>query len=563
MSGTENNLISFVKLSDNDRIERGKRLIDDGNYLKAISSLLPVLEGNDKKLIINSSKFLASAYFFAGNSDFTLFFNFLNKETDLFMSNVYLKVAHTYLKMHDYEKALSYFKRSFEEDDTFDDLAGEIIDMIYNSRKGFKVISNDDINSRAIYSAERLVANGHFLEAIQKYEKLNNLENERVRNGLCFAYMFLGETNKAFEIIKTYGQDSILDQCSLLILYYLSHDDNGYEMIGRRLQDAKKGMSIDEKFKVGLAYAETNNFNEALNYMTYYKKASSLDLEASLYYAITCINARKYALAKEKLLDLYNFDYFNRYIYLYYLGLCEKKPNGYIRYFFDVPLDQKRFTRQKVREYLSQSDEELKKSFNENKPFFFYITRHYNSLDNANLILRICSFQEEDFYLFTRFLLLGNIVSDKFKLKVLYTMLYHKSKETNAFMSITYRGYFYDFEIPDLDFYEEFIVGVRDVVFKTLQFFLEFVEPCKIDVTTAISQIVWGMKGKSRVFNFRKKKNLSIKSCQEEVNIMSSVLCSKILDMLGVQDYFRDVLRYFKVTQEEFYNYIHKNKIDF
>lgn len=562
MGEVDNKVVQFVKLTDNDRIEKGKELIDSGSYLRAISSLLPILDNGDKKMVINSAKFLANAYFLAGNSKLTLLFNFLYKETDLFMSNVYLKVAHTYLKTHDYEKALSYFKRAFEEDDTFDDLAEEIIDMIYNSRKGFKVISNDINDSKDLLLAEKLVASGHFEEAIEEYEKLNDLNNERVRNGLSFAYMFLGESDKALSIMKEHGRGTILDLCNLLILYYLNKDTNNYDRIGQILSQKKKNLSVDEKFKVGLAYAETNNFNAALNYMSHYKDSNALDLEASLYYAITCINAGKFKQAKAKLLDLYNFDYFNRYIYMSYLDICERKIRQSIKYFFDVPFTHKKIVRQKVKDLINQDDEYLKCFFRNNKPFFFYLAKHNNSFDNANLTLRLACFQEDDFYLFTRFLLLSEDIGDNFKLKVLYNMICFKYRETNAFMSIVFRGYYYNFELPDMDFYSEFVPGVREVIFNTIEFFLKNVEPCKIDITTALSQIVWGMKGKSRVVKLRDKAKMKKEKSLKQINIMSSVLTYKILDMMGVKDFFRDVLQYYKVSQKDFYFFIDKNHIE-
>ena len=79
MGEVDNKVVQFVKLTDNDRIEKGKELIDSGSYLRAISSLLPILDNGDKKMVINSAKFLANAYFLAGNSKLTLLFNFLYK----------------------------------------------------------------------------------------------------------------------------------------------------------------------------------------------------------------------------------------------------------------------------------------------------------------------------------------------------------------------------------------------------------------------------------------------------------------------------------------------------
>ena len=49
MGEVDNKVVQFVKLTDNDRIEKGKELIDSGSYLRAISSLLPILDNGDKK----------------------------------------------------------------------------------------------------------------------------------------------------------------------------------------------------------------------------------------------------------------------------------------------------------------------------------------------------------------------------------------------------------------------------------------------------------------------------------------------------------------------------------
>lgn len=553
-------VISFEKLNTNNRLDRGKKAFEDGDYLNAVFTLLPVLDEPNRRSVITSAKTLASSYFVLQNYNLSLFFNFLYKETDLFMSNTYLKVAHIYLKQQNYDKAIEYFKRSFDEDGLEDGLTEEILDMIYESRKSFKVISgNEDYIDKVNHKAENLMGMCKYEDSIKLLNELGNFENEQIRSNLCLNYVFSKQFQKAIDLMDKYGQDTVIDLCNLFFLYSMMGNEAGQKVVIDKINKYKKTYSLEDLFRIGLVFGEMGYFKEALNFMTYYSSSEHIHILSTFYYALTCLNAEMFKEAKAKFLDLYNFDYFNRYIYLYYINCCENRDKSKFRYDFDVPESEQRKLRKRVKKYLTIDDEELLKEFKKNKPDFFYLANHITR-EREDILLRLAGINDDEVYLLTRFLLLNDSDFDDFKLKVLHKIVSTKHREFNAFLSIMYYDSYYNFELPDLDFYGQFIENIREVLFLCLEFIVKFVEPCYVDITTTLSQIVWGIKSPSKVIKFDKAKISFDKNCAN--NTMACVLCYKILTKLGVKDSFKKILRHFKVTQKDFYEFVDKNKIE-
>ena len=561
----EGKVIKLEKDGEEKHLTNGLKLLEQGEYLSAIKEFLCVLSTRDSVKLSLVSEHLSLAYYKAELFDFSLFFAFLDMESLGYGGPVFFPVANIYLKREDYKKGLFYLKKSRLK---LGLVGNEIVDTLYNSimtsRKGLKILNNDYESIEKLRLAEDLMSSARFEDAKKIYDSLDNFQDDEVRQGGVLCYIFLNKLDEAENIISKNMKGGVDDLCNLLLIYFLKNDTKNYELIREKLKHAKT-VSEKERFTIGLSLARTGKPSEALSYMTNYKDDVS-NLELSFFYALTCINAKMYKAARNKLVELYNIDYFNRFIYKYYIDLCDEKEASNLSYVFSVQAKDLPSINDKIKKLAIIQSDEFEKEFACNLEFFYFLLKLKRRRDVENLILRVARIDNIDSYLYTRFILLNSAFNDKFKIKVLREIFSHKN-DKHLNIGITYNDYFYNIQVPDLEFYSKFIKDIRQIAFRSVEYLLDIVEPSLIDIEKEISNLTWTIRGRWATPKIVKKDNdnLGLKymgdDFVERQEVVISFIVYKVIEKKKKAPELRNILSHFKVSQKEFYEFINKYEL--
>ena len=180
------------------------------------------------------------------------------------------------------------------------------------------------------------------------------------------------------------------------------------------------------------------------------------------------------------------------------------------------------------------------------------------------MILRVVRIENIDIYLFTRYILLNSSFSDKFKIKVLKEIFLHKI-DIHLNIGILYNDYFYNFQVPDLEFYSKFIKDIRQIVFRSVLYLLDNIEPSLIDLEKEVSTLTWIIRGKWAAPISIRKLNDNEKQMENEFferqEVVISYIVYKVVEKRKNAPQLRDVLTHFRVSQKEFYEFVNKYEL--
>ncbi len=559
----EGKVIRLEKDGEDKHLTGGLKLLEQGDYLSAIKEFLCVLNTRDNLKLTLAAEHLSLAYYRAGLFDLSLFFAFLDMESLGYGGPVFFPVANVYLKRDDYKRALFYLKKTRLK---LGLVGNEIIDTFYNSimesRKGLKILNNNNEGIEKLRLAEDLMSSARFEDAKKIYDSLDNFQDDEIRQGGVLCNIFLNKLDEAENIISINGKGNVDDLCNLLLIYYLKNDTKNYELIREKLTHLKN-ISKKERFTIGLSLARTGKPNDALSHMSVYKDDFS-NLELSFFYALTCINAGKFKAARNKLVELYNIDYFNRFIYKYYIDICDEKRADNLSYVFSVQAKDLPYINDRIKKLSIMESNKLEKEFTRNLDFFYFLLKLKRRRDVENLILRVVRIENIDIYLFTRYILLNSSFSDKFKIKVLKEIFLHKI-DIHLNIGILYNDYFYNFQVPDLEFYSKFIKDIRQIVFRSVLYLLDNIEPSLIDLEKEVSTLTWIIRGKWAAPISIRKVNDEEKQMENEFferqEVVISYIVYKVVEKRKNAPQLRDVLTHFRVSQKEFYEFVNKYEL--
>ncbi len=271
---------------------------------------------------------------------------------------------------------LDYAKKTFDKLKTFSD---EFYKKYDNSS------DIDEKMSEKISLARAFMSYADFDKAIETYKGLNACNNEQVRSELTLAYFFAGKYDKAEQVIEQYGRNSLRDLSNQLLISFAKHD----KIVYNKTKDKIMHLDIQderERFNIGLSFAQTDEPKLAVSFMEDYIMQGVDDIQVNFYFALACINAKMYDKAKLQLLSLHDFDYFNRYLYQYYLTLCDEKSNERVEYIFNLPIKQFIKINDQIEELLKLDDKKLTQYFHENFYFFLYLCK-LQEVEKVNLLL--------------------------------------------------------------------------------------------------------------------------------------------------------------------------------
>ncbi len=360
---------------------------------KGIKYLWTCFEMELKRGVISDETLgqLALAYSNAFNFEMsnTLFYIALNY---FYKPSYVVHIAQNDMLSNNFEHGLELLK-SILKDSSVSNYTQDFAKKTFDNIKTFpeeyyKSIKEDEYGEKVeqkITEAQNCMSVGDFERAVEIYKSLNLYDDDDVRAELTLAYFFMGRYSQAEQVVKKYGKNSTRDLSNLLLIYDAKKDKKSYDLILEKI----KNLDLEderESFNIGLSLAQTGQPELAIEFMEDYVKIGYDEAQVNFYYTLACINAKKYDKAKDELLVLRDYDVFNRYMYDYYLSLCNNKTQGTVEYLYSVPVKEYIKINKQVDDLIKLDEKKLEKYFHENFFFFFYLAKNQN-IDKINHLL--------------------------------------------------------------------------------------------------------------------------------------------------------------------------------
>ncbi|MBQ3047551.1 MAG: hypothetical protein IJD48_00870 [Clostridia bacterium] len=421
----ENKIIDFKK-DDKFFFKKGNELIAGGEVNKAIVYIQKALNlAKDKNLFLKGSYYLmlAQAYSLINYIDLSNYYYYCALKSDVFAQLVFRGLGENLINQGDELTARFYLNECVNLLETSDvaKSAKARLEMLNKSKKKFRIINGK--TDLSIQKAEELMSQGKFDEVVEILEGDGDFSNEKLRAELSLAYFFLNKTQKGKQLVEDYGTDCVFDLCNLLLLYYCDEDKQKYEEIKRKVRD-RKDLNNEEYFKIGLTFAQTQEYDLAKLYMQQYLSGSNIEPELKFLYAILLINKKDFGEAKNILIDLRSLDPFNNYVFNYYLNICKTEVlESKLEYIFSIPVGEYLKIQQTIKDYLVLNKEELLLKFNENIDFFYFISSLPDTATKSALFQKLSLIEDKNLDEFFEYVLLSNTTKNSIKNKIMLNRL--------------------------------------------------------------------------------------------------------------------------------------------
>ena len=424
--------LNVLQFNQNDEFyfNLGKDCLQSGNYLKAIQYIqkaISLARNKDEFLVSSYYLVLAQAYAMISNFDLSNYYYFMCLDTEIFAQLVYRGLGENFLQQKDFITARYYLNKCINllDNTQISNSAKQRLKIINDiNNKGFKVVGKDTdfYKNKKLENAEQLMSKGKFEQAIKIFEEIGDFQDPKIRAELSLGYFFINDTKKGIELIRDYGEETVLDLCNLLLIYYCEEDSENFKKIKDKLRSTNVEKEEDN-FKIGLTFAQTEEVELGKLYMEKFLSSAKYETELQFLYCLTCINCKDYESAKKKLVELKILNPFSNYIFDYYLNICQKKSDKKIEYLFNIPISEYLKVQTKIKKYLVMDDVSLKKEFLKNKDLFYFIVKLSDTNTKNLLLLKLAKIDNKDLKAFFSYVLISNCVSDDLKNKIVLTRL--------------------------------------------------------------------------------------------------------------------------------------------
>lgn len=426
----ENSKVIQFNKNDEFYFNLGKDYLQNGDILKAIQYIhkaINLAKTRDEFLISSYYLVLAQAYAMANNFELSNYYYFLCLDSEIFAQLVYRGLGENFLQQKDLVSARYYLNKCVNllENTQLSDNAKKRLKLIEDiNNKGFQIVGkNTDFNkSKKLQNAEQLMSKGKFEQAIKIFEEVGDFSDPKVRAELSLAYFFMNDTKKGIELINNFGEETVLDLCNLLLIYYCEEEKEKFNKIKDKLRsiDVKRA---EDNFKIGLTFAQTEELELGKLYMEKFLATSKYETELEFLYCLTCINCKDYESAKKKLIELKTLNPFSSYVFNYYLDICDKKIDKKIEYLFNIPISEYLKVQTKLKTFLVLEDYQLKKEFLKDKDLFYFIAKLPETNTKNLLLIKMAKLDGKEIKAFFSYVLMGNDVSSKTKNKIIIARL--------------------------------------------------------------------------------------------------------------------------------------------
>ena len=539
-----------IKRDDRYYMTKANACMLDKDFLQAIKyfhKAVNAVENSKLHHLIDVSYKIAlgQAYSFVNDLDMANYYFYTSLKYEYTSQVAYLWLGENFMKADDDQTARFYFNQSINylpnsEVAERAKLRLEILNKV--NHKGFRVVGGQSVATKQkLAQAEDYMSRCKFEKAVEIYEKYGDFSDPKTRAELSLAYFFLNDTKKGTELIKEHGQNTLLDLCNLLLIYYCEDDKENFDKTKDELLNYK--ISKDEDyFKIGLTFAQTGLVEKAKIYMQNFLSKAKYEPEFEFLYCLTCINAKDYETARKKLIDLKALNPIKSYVYDYYILLCSEKRDEKVEYVFSLPVKEYLKVQNKIKEFMLLGKDELLEAFLQNKDMFYFIA----SLPETNaikmLLVKLATIENKHLINFFDYVLLNDYTKPKTKERLVMARGYLDSVDIVGLVrDDVYTRVVFPETKDNLKLTQE---GVFQAGMNAIEYFLSKTHALHIELNLLL-----------------RNKNIAMLPKVFDVSALSVYYVLK--NAKSYKDIkLRDVCAYFDVSQEDFYKFIEENKLD-
>lgn len=416
--GKEN--VLTITQDNNYYFSKANELLPKGEYLQAIKYLNKAITlAEDKNIFLKCSYYLvlAQAYSFVKCQNLSNYYYFCALDNEIFAQVAFRGLGENFCTEGDDLTARFYLNQciNFLDSSQVAQSAKQKLETMPPVNK-FRVINTKTYEQeRKMEQADDFMSKGKFDKAIEVLQTCN-LDDDKTRAELSLAYFFTNKTEESLNLVLEKGKDTVLDLCNLLLIYYCDCKSFEFEKTKQKLI-TKQNLTTEEKFKIGLTFAQTSNLKLAKDYMNMYFADRPNDHELKFLYALVCINNFDFKEAKEILIDLKTLNPFNNYLFDYYLNICQKEDKtAKIEYVFNVPVSEYIKIQAKIKQFLTLKEEELLSAFLKNKSMFYFLFNLPQSRTIISLITNLSKIDNYSIQEYFNYIFLNNFFSSNQKI---------------------------------------------------------------------------------------------------------------------------------------------------
>jgi len=544
------------KQSDEFYFNMGKACLQNGEYLKTITYINKAINA-----VKNKNEFLISSYYLVLAQTYALmncyelsnFYYFCSLSSEIFAQIVYRGLGENFVCTGDNVSARYYLNKCINllETSPVAESARNRLALLNEDDKSryLRVVGKDDpeiiARQKKLDVAESLMSKGKFEQAIQVFEECQDFSDPRVRAELSLAYFFTNDTKKGIALIKDFGEETVLDLCNLLLIYYCDEDKENLKKVKNKLRQLKV-TSNEENFKIGLTFAQVEELELAKIYMKNFFAKSDYEPELKFLYSLVCINDKDYEEAKKILIDLKIVNPFNNYIYNYYLNVCDTKPEEKFEYVFNVPVKQFLIVQNQLKDMLTYTTSQLRKEFLNNKDFFYFVVKLPNSNVKNVIISKLAKIEDKNITTFFDYVMLSDGINNNFKNTLSVVRL---ALDTVNDISLVKDNFYIRVILPNT----KVTKVLSKKIFSSLMNGVEYL----LSQTT-----ITNINLKRAVVTLERKLDEDTINNKANSSVLSAYICWHVVSK-NKQTSLNNICNYFGITQAMFYEFVNTYNLSF
>ncbi len=413
------NVLSITQ-DNNFYFSKANQCLSQGEYFCAIKYLNKAIAlAEDKNIFLKCSYYLllAQAYSFVKCQNLSNYYYFCALDNEIFAQVAFRGLGENFCLEGDELTARFYLNQciNFLENSQVAQSAKQKLNSMSPVRN-FKVINTQTYQQdKKLALAEKYMSGGKFDKAIELLQTCN-LSDDKTRAELSLAYFFTNKTSESLNLILSKGKNNVLDLCNLLLIYFCDYKDKEFEDTKQKILGLEN-LTSEEKFKIGLTFAQTNNLALAKKYMNLFFEDRPNDQELKFLYAIVCINNFDFKEAKDILIDLKTLNPFNSYLFDFYLDICKREDKTIkLEYVFNVPVSEYLKVQAKLKQLLVMKDDELLNYFLQNTSLFYFLFNLPQSKTITSIITNLSKIDNEKVGNYFDYIFLNNMFSSNQKI---------------------------------------------------------------------------------------------------------------------------------------------------
>ena len=519
----------------------GKTFYNNSEYLRAIKYFLnvPYL----KKEYHDVAMMLADCYIRFQLVDNALFvyFSLCTVCDEEELSVIYLKISEI-LFFFDKDLTKYYLSKVQDGGDKFisqeaDFRLDKILEVERDNSSRIKEVSEVSSDLQL-----KLLMEGKY-DAVLELMGNNHATTPAMREAVELSYISLNRDEECLKFISSLTAPlSVVELC--IYFFCLSHRPDAEKL--KEVREQIKNPADLEETKLPLCInilCLAGDSQLALDLTQKYisNNGKIRDYRLQILYAKLLIGAGEFDKAREILVELKGIDTFHTAIYKELLDLCETKSKfGAIQVISILPYKSHAKILKDVKHFFTLSNEEMLNQFEEIKDCFYYVAENAMSREMARFMTSLVDKDSASIRQFVNFLLLSRNINSEFK-KSLVLAHYKYSNIRDVFFTID--DILLEYKFPPLQSINDLSHSYFSATCHSITYFLMF-----FSNSMDFRDMLEGLP--------------KIKIKRDEVLLLASFMTFTLSQHLQPGTKLKDVLKYFMLTEQDFYAFLEKYNLE-